>query len=131
MISTNKSMRLGERLISSFELWPNSFLVNINIIALHNCLSSSFMNDKAAANSLQFFSFFSFVKIRILGYWGVTTFTILSFVSIICAVYILKQLLWEEWSFNSFEMLENWLVLGIWHNSIWSSSKHRAELWAS
>ena len=46
-------MRLGECLISSDELWPNSFLVNIKIIALHNCLSSSYMNDRAAQNLLQ------------------------------------------------------------------------------
>lgn len=34
-LTTNKSMRLGECLISSYELGANSFLVHIKIITLH------------------------------------------------------------------------------------------------
>ena len=43
-LTTNESMRLGECLISSYELGTNSFLVRIKIITLHNCLLSSYMN---------------------------------------------------------------------------------------
>ena len=43
-LTTNESMRLGECLISSYELGTNSFLVRIKIITFHNCLLSSCMN---------------------------------------------------------------------------------------
>ena len=43
-LTTNESMRLGECLISSYELGTNSFLVRIKIITFHNCLLSSYMN---------------------------------------------------------------------------------------
>ena len=37
-------MRLGECLISSYELGANSFLVRIKIITFHNYFLSSYMN---------------------------------------------------------------------------------------
>ena len=43
-LTTNESMRLGECLISSYELGTNSFPVRIKIVIFHNGFLSSYMN---------------------------------------------------------------------------------------